>query len=26
MQKLDIHEKAGLVRYAIQNGIVELND
>jgi two-component system response regulator NreC len=26
MQKLDIHEKAGLVRYAIQNGIVDLHD
>jgi DNA-binding NarL/FixJ family response regulator len=26
MQKLDIHEKAGLVRYAIQNGIVDLRD
>ena len=25
MQKLDIHEKAGLVRYAIQNGIVDLH-
>jgi DNA-binding NarL/FixJ family response regulator len=26
MQKLDIHEKAGLVRYAIQNGIVDLRE
>jgi DNA-binding NarL/FixJ family response regulator len=26
MQKLDIHEKAGLVRYAIQNGIVDLHE